>query len=173
MSVPACPVVPPVVSPPVVPPVVVPAVPAVPPVVAFIKGYEAGAKSEKPNIEVLVNYISQPPDFTGFNDPAKGQGFAGSLFGLPVPALLPVDDAEAVQAVPQIARRRLRQGAAKRQRGLQALLRRSQTSSIVVDELFRRAVWREPVEGSLALRLWRLRRRPCMYRRRIGLSDVQ
>ncbi len=33
-----------------------------------------------PDIEVLVNYISQPPDFSGFNDPAKGKEIAASQY---------------------------------------------------------------------------------------------
>ncbi len=40
----------------------------------FEAGYVAGATQVNPDIEVEVSYISQPPDFTGFNDAAKGQG---------------------------------------------------------------------------------------------------
>ena len=29
-----------------------------------------------PDITVEVKYITQPPDFTGFNDPAKGKAIA-------------------------------------------------------------------------------------------------
>jgi basic membrane protein A len=46
----------------------------------FEAGYTAGAKAANPNIKVLVNYISQPPDFTGFNDPAKGKEIAASQY---------------------------------------------------------------------------------------------
>ncbi|OGO68069.1 MAG: hypothetical protein A3H36_05340 [Chloroflexi bacterium RIFCSPLOWO2_02_FULL_71_16] len=48
---------------------------AVPPVVAFIKGYEAGAKAEKPNIKVLVNYTED------FNAPDKGEASAKTMIG--------------------------------------------------------------------------------------------
>ena len=33
-----------------------------------------------PDIEILVNYITQPPDFTGFNDPARGKEIAASQY---------------------------------------------------------------------------------------------
>jgi basic membrane protein A len=46
----------------------------------FQAGYEAGAKAAKPDIEVAVQYITQPPDFTGFNDPAKGKEIATSMY---------------------------------------------------------------------------------------------
>src|SRR5574341_593660 len=47
----------------------------VPPVVAFIKGYEAAAKKEKPNIQVLVNYTED------FNAPDKGEASAKTMIG--------------------------------------------------------------------------------------------
>ncbi len=46
----------------------------------FEAGYVAGAKAVKPDIEVAVQYITQPPDFTGFNDPAKGKEIATSMY---------------------------------------------------------------------------------------------
>ena len=46
----------------------------------FEAGYAAGAKAVNPDIEVLSNYISQPPDFTGFNDPAKGKELAAGQY---------------------------------------------------------------------------------------------
>jgi basic membrane protein A and related proteins len=46
----------------------------------FEAGYTAGATAVNPDIEVLVNYITQPPDFTGFNDPAKGKEIAASQY---------------------------------------------------------------------------------------------
>ena len=46
----------------------------------FEAGYVAGAKAAKPDIEVAVQYITQPPDFTGFNDPAKGKEIATSMY---------------------------------------------------------------------------------------------
>jgi basic membrane protein A len=46
----------------------------------FEAGYTAGAQQVNPDIEVLANYISQPPDFSGFNDPAKGKEIAASQY---------------------------------------------------------------------------------------------
>lgn len=37
----------------------------------FQAGYAAGVKAVDPTIKVQVAYITQAPDFTGFNDPAK------------------------------------------------------------------------------------------------------
>src|SRR4051812_14836929 len=42
----------------------------------FEAGFVAGAKKINPNATVDVKYISQPPDFSGFNDPAKGKEIA-------------------------------------------------------------------------------------------------
>ena len=47
----------------------------VPPVVAFIKGYEAAAKKEKPAIQVLINYTED------FNAPDKGEASARTMIG--------------------------------------------------------------------------------------------
>ncbi|MBL7500177.1 BMP family ABC transporter substrate-binding protein [Frankia sp. CNm7] len=46
----------------------------------FQAGYEAGAKAVKPDIQIQVTYLTQPPDFTGFNDPAKGQTAAAGMY---------------------------------------------------------------------------------------------
>jgi basic membrane protein A len=46
----------------------------------FQAGYEAGAKAVKPDIKISVTYLTQPPDFTGFNDPAKGQTAAAGMY---------------------------------------------------------------------------------------------
>ncbi len=46
----------------------------------FEAGYVAGAKQVNPDIEVLVNYITQPPDFGGFNDPARGREIASAQY---------------------------------------------------------------------------------------------
>ncbi len=46
----------------------------------FEAGYTAGAQAVNPDIEVLVNYITQPPDFSGFNDAAKGKEIAASQY---------------------------------------------------------------------------------------------
>ena len=46
----------------------------------FQAGYEAGAKEVNPDIEVQVKYLTQPPDFSGFGDPAKGKTAAAGMF---------------------------------------------------------------------------------------------
>ena len=46
----------------------------------FDAGYTAGATAVNPDIEILVNYITQPPDFGGFNDPARGKEIAASQY---------------------------------------------------------------------------------------------
>jgi basic membrane protein A len=45
----------------------------------FEAGYAAGAKAVNADIEVQVKYLTQPPDFTGFNDPAKGKTAAQGM----------------------------------------------------------------------------------------------
>ncbi|TMK85308.1 MAG: BMP family ABC transporter substrate-binding protein [Actinobacteria bacterium] len=46
----------------------------------FQAGYEAGAKYVKPGITVDIKYLTTPPDFSGFSDPAKGKEAALGLF---------------------------------------------------------------------------------------------
>jgi basic membrane protein A len=46
----------------------------------FEAGFKAGAKAVDPSIKVQSNYLTQPPDFTGFNDPAKGKTAAEGMF---------------------------------------------------------------------------------------------
>ena len=46
----------------------------------FEAGYRAGAEFINPDILVDVKYISQPPDFSGFGDPAKGQEIALGMY---------------------------------------------------------------------------------------------
>jgi basic membrane protein A len=46
----------------------------------FEAGFTAGAKAANPDIEVLVAYITQPPDFSGFNDPARGKEIAAGQY---------------------------------------------------------------------------------------------
>ena len=46
----------------------------------FEAGYTAGAKQVNPDATVEVKYITQPPDFTGFNDPAKGKAIAAAMY---------------------------------------------------------------------------------------------
>jgi basic membrane protein A len=46
----------------------------------FEAGYEAGAKTVNPDIKVQVKYLTQPPDFSGFGDPAKGKTAAAGMY---------------------------------------------------------------------------------------------
>jgi basic membrane protein A len=46
----------------------------------FQAGYEAGAKEVNPKIKVQVKYLTQPPDFSGFGDPAKGKTAAAGMY---------------------------------------------------------------------------------------------
>ena len=46
----------------------------------FEAGFVAGATAINPDIEIDVKYITQPPDFSGFNDPAKGKEIATGQF---------------------------------------------------------------------------------------------
>jgi basic membrane protein A len=39
----------------------------------FFAGYQAGALAVNPSIKVQVKYLTEPPDFSGFGDPAKGK----------------------------------------------------------------------------------------------------
>ncbi len=47
---------------------------------AFEAGFLAGVQSVNPDIEILTQYITEPPDFAGFNDPAAGRVVAQSMF---------------------------------------------------------------------------------------------
>ena len=46
----------------------------------FEAGFVAGAQAVNPDIEIEIAYISQPPDFSGFADPARGQEVALGQF---------------------------------------------------------------------------------------------
>ncbi len=46
----------------------------------FEAGYTMGAKTVNPAIKVQVKYLTQPPDYTGFGDPAKGKTAAEGMF---------------------------------------------------------------------------------------------
>lgn len=46
----------------------------------FQAGYEAGARAVNPDIEILTSYITQPPDFAGFTDPARGKEIAAAQY---------------------------------------------------------------------------------------------
>ena len=56
----------------------------VPPVVAYIKGYENGAKSVKSNVQVSINYVED------FNAPDKGEASARTMIGQGVDVLFQV-----------------------------------------------------------------------------------
>ena len=46
----------------------------------FEAGFAAGVAAVDPDIEILVNYITQPPDFGGFNDPARAKEIAAAQY---------------------------------------------------------------------------------------------
>ncbi|MGH2528407.1 MAG: BMP family lipoprotein [Actinomycetota bacterium] len=46
----------------------------------FEAGFVAGATAVNPDVEIDIKYISQPPDFSGFNDPARGKEIAASMY---------------------------------------------------------------------------------------------
>lgn len=52
----------------------------VPLIKKFAAGYTAGAKKINPNIKVDTAYLTQPPDFSGFGDPAKGRTAAEGMY---------------------------------------------------------------------------------------------
>ena len=47
---------------------------------SFQAGFDAGAKATKKDIVVFDKYLTQPPDFSGFNAPDKGQTTAQGMF---------------------------------------------------------------------------------------------
>lgn len=46
----------------------------------FEAGFIAGVQAVDPNITIENQYITEPPDFAGFNDPASGKVIAQSMF---------------------------------------------------------------------------------------------
>jgi basic membrane protein A len=46
----------------------------------FEAGFTAGARAVNPGIRVQVAYLSQPPDYAGFSDPAKGKEAALGMY---------------------------------------------------------------------------------------------
>jgi basic membrane protein A len=46
----------------------------------FEAGFIAGARAVNPDIEILSQYVTEPPNFDGFNDPASGRVIAQSMF---------------------------------------------------------------------------------------------
>jgi len=52
----------------------------VPLIQTFQAGYEAGVKAANPNATVTAKYISEPPDFSGFNAPQQGETIATGMY---------------------------------------------------------------------------------------------
>lgn len=52
----------------------------VPLIVKFEAGYDAGAKAVNKDIKIDSTYLTQPPDFSGFGDPAKGKTAAEGMY---------------------------------------------------------------------------------------------
>lgn len=46
----------------------------------FEAGFIAGAKAVNPDIQIISQYVTEPPNFDGFNDPASGRVIAQSMF---------------------------------------------------------------------------------------------
>ena len=46
----------------------------------FEAGYIAGAKAANPKVTIESKYATEPPDFSGFNDPAKGKAIAKAMY---------------------------------------------------------------------------------------------
>jgi basic membrane protein A and related proteins len=46
----------------------------------FEAGFIAGARAVNPDIQILSQYVTEPPNFDGFNDPASGRVIAQSMF---------------------------------------------------------------------------------------------
>jgi len=46
----------------------------------FEAGFTAGAKAVTPDIKVQVKYLTESPDFSGFNSPDKGKATAAGMF---------------------------------------------------------------------------------------------
>ncbi len=47
---------------------------------AFEAGFRAGVQAVDGSIEIISQYVTEPPDFGGFNDPAAGRVIAQSMF---------------------------------------------------------------------------------------------
>ncbi|WP_076261441.1 BMP family lipoprotein [Intrasporangium flavum] len=46
----------------------------------FEAGYVAGAKAVKPDVKIDIKYLTQPPDFSGFNSVDKGKAAADGMY---------------------------------------------------------------------------------------------
>ena len=52
----------------------------VPLLISFQKGYDAGVKATAPDVTVQAKYLTQFPDFGGFNSPEKGKAVAAGMY---------------------------------------------------------------------------------------------
>ena len=52
----------------------------VPLIQKFQAGYDAGVKATKPDVKIDNKYITEPPDFSGFNAPDKGETIAKGMY---------------------------------------------------------------------------------------------
>lgn len=52
----------------------------VPLIQKFERGFRAGVEAVAPDAEVQARYLTQPPDFSGFGDPAKGKVAAQGMY---------------------------------------------------------------------------------------------
>ena len=52
----------------------------VPLIQTFQAGFDAGVKAANPNATISDKYITEPPDFGGFNDPASGEKIAKGMY---------------------------------------------------------------------------------------------
>ncbi|MBV9822695.1 MAG: BMP family ABC transporter substrate-binding protein [Actinobacteria bacterium] len=52
----------------------------VPLIQKFEAGFDAGAKAADPSVKLEDKYLTQPPDFGGFNDPTKGETAANGIY---------------------------------------------------------------------------------------------
>lgn len=52
----------------------------VPLLVSFQKGYDAGVTATNPTAKIANRYLTQPPDYSGFNAPDKGKATAAGMF---------------------------------------------------------------------------------------------
>ncbi|MEO7125161.1 MAG: BMP family ABC transporter substrate-binding protein [Nakamurella sp.] len=52
----------------------------VPLIQKFQAGFDAGVKAVKPDATISDKYITEPPDFGGFNDPASGEKIAKGMY---------------------------------------------------------------------------------------------
>lgn len=52
----------------------------IPLIQSFQAGFEAGVKYVNPDATIEIKYLTQPPDFTGFNDSTKGKSTAAAMY---------------------------------------------------------------------------------------------